>query len=293
MATRFDNTLQPSNSTDALFRAWCQFIHDTLITTGGWVDPGDTGQFTISTATAPAALNTKVGYRIYRMADGLQGTSPVFMRIDYGSSGAAATPGIWITIGTGSNGSGTITTIRFNGGAVGTPTVSSSANSATASNSYGSASTNRVSIGLFVQTTVRMLMFTIERSKDAAGADTTDGLIFHYTNITTNINASNYIIMGSSTQPPTESGLHYILSANNPSAFGSDVGIGIPIPISGISKQPGYNITITRSSDFIAETTFTMSLYGNTITYQHMNALQAALAPNASEASSRVCMRYD
>src|SRR4051812_37579075 len=103
MSTRTDTTLQPSNSTDALFRAWVQFIHDTLITTGGWVDPGDSGQMTIASATHPSVANTKVGYRIYRMADSLQGSAPVFIRLDYGSSASANTPGIWITVGQGSD----------------------------------------------------------------------------------------------------------------------------------------------------------------------------------------------
>lgn len=292
MATRFSNTLQPSNSSDALFRAWAQFIHDTLITTGGWIDPGDTGQVNLATMTATVVTNTKVGYRIYRMADALQATSPVFMRIDYGC-GSSSSPGIWITIGTGSDGAGTITTIRFNGGSVAAPTVSSGANSATASNSYGSAATNRVQVALFVQSTAREIVFSIERSKDAAGADSGDGLIFMYNNGTSDVNGANYIILGSPTQPPTETGLHYILSGNNPSSFGSDVGIGIPIPISGISKQPGYGMTISRSSDFVAETTYTMSLYGNTITYQHLNVQSCKYAPAISDSGARVAIRYD
>src|SRR3970282_1095232 len=104
MATRLDSTIYPSNATDAEFRAWVQFVEDTLVTTGGWVVTADTGQMTISTATAPGAGNTKVGYRIYRMSDVLQAANPVFVRIDYGSGAASTSPGMWLTIGQGSEG---------------------------------------------------------------------------------------------------------------------------------------------------------------------------------------------
>ena len=131
MAISLSTVLFPDNSTDANFRAWVQFVHDLLITTGGWVDPGDTGQLNIAAAAHPIAANTKVGYRIYRMDDTLQATSPVFMRLDYGSSATANQTGIWVTIGTATDGAGTIPTanMRFNGGSSSTPQITSAGGS--------------------------------------------------------------------------------------------------------------------------------------------------------------------
>ena len=297
MATRTDVTLQPSNSTDALFRAWSKYIFDLMVTTGGWVQTGDTGQINFATVTAPAAVNTKQGYIVVRMADSLQATSPVFIRIDFGSGqSASASPGIWITIGTGSDGAGNITTKRFDGGAVAAATVSANTNSATASNSYGSADTNRVACGMFVQTTtVRCLTFIIERSKDSAGADTGDGLLFYYNNQAANVNIQRYVALTAAPQPVAEDGLQIILSNNNPSSFSGEVGIALPIPMKGYAQQPGYGMAVVKTSDFSAESTFTVSIYGNSITFQHLN-IQTCNIPTTGGSSwgnSRVCIRFD
>ena len=295
MATNFSVLLQPSNSTDALFRAWGLFIHDTFVTTGGWINTSDTGQIDFTTVVKPAGVSTKSGYKIYRMNDTLQATSPVFIRIDFGSaSGSANNPGFWLTIGTGSNGTGTITGILFDGGAVATPTVSSNSTSATASNSYGSADTNRISLGLFIQTTARALVLNLERSKDVNGDDTGSGLILAWNNNITIINNSRYLILAGGTQPPVQGGLQYILDISNPSAFGSDVGIAIPIPLRGVAQQPGYGIVVVRTNDFVAEASFSMTLYGNTVTYQHLNSIQTGPAVvGGTDPTSKVCIRFD
>src|SRR5262245_52043536 len=102
-------TLILANDTDAHFRAWPQWIHDKL-SAAGWVQTSDTGQIDLTTVVKPAAVSTSQGYEIWRMADSLQATFPVFMKLEYGSGASSANnPQIWITLGTGSNGSGTLT----------------------------------------------------------------------------------------------------------------------------------------------------------------------------------------
>lgn len=302
MATRIDTSLQPSNSTDALWRAWVQFIEDTLVTTGGWVVTADTGQMTIASSAHPTTTNTKVGYRIYRMADSLQATAPVFMRVDYGSSSAANAPGIWLTIGQGSDGAGTITSIRLNGGAVSTPTVSGTNNSAaTTANSYGCASTGHVAVAMFIDTlsAQRILTFSLERTRDADGTLNGNGLILMNTDPSStgsSLSTQRYIILGSGAQPPTEKGILYILSTANPSAFGSDVGIGIPIPMKGVAQPPGLGYVVTRVSDFVAEAQFAVTLYGVSHNYVNLNLLNVG-NPNGStgvqDTTARPAMRYE
>jgi hypothetical protein len=300
MSTRTDTTLQPSNSTDALFRAWVQFIHDTLITTGGWVDPGDSGQMTIASASHPTIANTKTGYRIYRMADSLQSTNPVFMRLDFGSSASANTPGIWITVGQGSDSAGNITSVRYNGGASANPVIASSSNATgTTNNSYGSADTGRVQIALCVDGTIgHGLTFSLERTRDATGALTGDGLIFMGIdpNIGTGVCHGRIIVLSSGAQPPVEKGLAYCLSNNSPSAFGSDVGIAIPIPFKGVAQPPGLGYTLSRAADYVAEAQYTVTIYGTSHTYQHLNIMQASNANSGSAAidtNTRVAMLYE
>lgn len=71
----------------------------------GWTKTSDTGQINNTTVTKPGGSNTSQGYEIYRNS-----SSDIYFKIEYGSgNGGATCPGIWLTPGTGSNGSGTIT----------------------------------------------------------------------------------------------------------------------------------------------------------------------------------------
>lgn len=293
MATKFDATLLPSNTTDANFRAWCSFIRDLLVTVGGWVQTADTGQMNFTTVTTPSVANTKQGYIIVRMADALQATSPVFLRIDFGSGGNALTQGIWLTIGTGSDGAGNITTKRFDGGSVTTPTITPGTNTTGTVNAYGSAAPNRVHFGLNIRSSPCILFLSIERSKDTTGADTGDGLLLYY-NTSTLVNVQRYVVMGAAGQPVAENGLQYVLSSNNPSVFGSDVGVAVPIPVKGCAQPPGYGVAMVRSSDFAIEGSFQVVVYTTTVTYQHLNGVTVFTAlVAANDAATRVAMRYD
>jgi hypothetical protein len=294
MATLFSLLLLPTNETDAFFRTWIQFIHDTLVL--GWVQTGDTGQLNIATASKPTAANQKVGYLVYRMDDALQATAPVFMRLDFGSAGFGANyAGVWITIGTGSDGAGTITTIRYNGGASAASQVQISGivNSGV-HNSYGSAASNRFSFGMFITTnSSRIMLFTLERSKDVNGADTSEGVFLTYGQ-GTYLRYNNFIVLGSATQPPQEVGLAYILSNQNPSIFRNDGALGLVFPMRGGVQPAGKNIAIVRQNDMQAEAQFSAFLYGESIVFQHMNIAQCYhIAATSSDGSARVCLRFD
>lgn len=295
MATRFSNALQMSNSTDALFQAWVQFIHDTLITTGGWVDPGDTGQMVIASAAHPTLTSTKVGYRIYRMSDALQSASPVFLRIDYGSGGSSSNePSIWLTLGTGSNGAGTITAAVLSN-----LQVRPAQNNATAGNSYGSADGGRLQLMLFIN--VGQLFLSLERSKDSTGADTGDGIMIAYSDGTGNIGAlarTQYVVRAGGGQPPNETGVSTLLSNQTTSAFSSNVGFGLVVFYKGVA-QVGLGIAVVNSGDFLAEASLSVSLFGSTRTYQLCSASGSNLyVPTGNSASTlrgntRVGIRYD
>lgn len=299
MSTRTSASLLPINDTDAHFQAWATFIEDTLVTTGGWVRSTETGETAPGSLVHPTVANTKKGFRVYKMNDALQSTNPVFMRIDYGSGAAANVPGIWLTIGTGSDGAGTITGIVWNGGASSTPNIGNGSSvSSLTNNSYGSADTNRATIALFTQANANYpLIFGIERTKDATGADTGDGLLLAYNALSTTLNTSRFIILTPGSQPTAETGLSYILSRQNPSeTFGADIGCGILIHFKGIAQQPGTNWMLVNSSDVSAEGQFTMTLYGNTRTYQHLNAMnptKALAGSSSSDTNARCGMRYD
>ena len=95
------------NSSDATFRAWGSDIAARLAT-AGLIQTADTGQINWVTVLRPAA-SAYGGYEVWRFDDTLQGTSPVFMKIEYGSSNNQATPALRITVSSGTNGAGTPT----------------------------------------------------------------------------------------------------------------------------------------------------------------------------------------
>ncbi len=96
-----------SHANDADFRAWGSELSGKFAA-AGLVKHTDTGQINWTTVTRPAA-NTAGGYEIWRFDDPLQATAPIFLKMEYGTGSAAANPQCWITVGTGSNGSGTLT----------------------------------------------------------------------------------------------------------------------------------------------------------------------------------------
>lgn len=96
-----------THTTDAQFRAWGSELSARLLALG-LVQTADTGQVNWGSVTRPG-INTAGGYEIWRFNDSLQGSAPIYFKIEYGTGSAVNTPATWLTVGTGSNGSGTIT----------------------------------------------------------------------------------------------------------------------------------------------------------------------------------------
>lgn len=95
------------HTSDATFRAWGSELAIKLAA-AGLVQTADTGQINWTTVTRPG-VNTDGGYEIWRMNDTQQGAAPVYFRIGYGTYFSANIPRILITVGTGTDGAGTIT----------------------------------------------------------------------------------------------------------------------------------------------------------------------------------------
>ncbi len=96
-----------ASPTDAWFRTF-EALSDAL-TAMGLPKTSDTGQIDWATVTYPGD-GVVTAYEIRRFADSAQGTWPVYIKIFYYfSSGTVRYPGVRITVGTGSNGSGDLT----------------------------------------------------------------------------------------------------------------------------------------------------------------------------------------
>lgn len=96
-------------TTDASFRAWAQLIHDSLVSVG-LIQTSDTGQIDLTSVSTPGSNNTYAGYEIWRFNDSRQATDPIYIKLEYGRGGAAGRPSLRVSVGVGSNGSGTLTT---------------------------------------------------------------------------------------------------------------------------------------------------------------------------------------
>ena len=96
------------NSTDADFRVWAKEFSDALLAIG-LTKTSDTGQIDFLTA-----VRSTGGYEIWRFNDTMQGTRPLFLKFKYrGRAAFTADPEMTLEVGTGSNGSGTITGVLF------------------------------------------------------------------------------------------------------------------------------------------------------------------------------------
>ena len=98
------------NSGNAGFQAWATELINALlaINPAQLTQTADTGQLANPVVAArPGAINTAAGYWILKWDDGT--TTPLYFKIEVGNGANVLNPMIWITVGTGSNGSGTLT----------------------------------------------------------------------------------------------------------------------------------------------------------------------------------------
>lgn len=248
-------------SSDGSFQAWITGI-DSAITTLGWVNTADTGQCNPATVTR-TGVSTYAGYRIYKMNDALQATVPCFLRIDFGQGASANNHAIKFQIGTSTNGAGTLT------GNVSTAFAYLSTATTTA-NCYFSGSTSRLQIALWPNATTYASYWSIERDKDATGADTSYGV--HIINAGTAQYNQQFI-------PPTtlgpvavvETKVVTLLSSQASQSNGTDVGVGVIRPVYGALRNPGIGYLTTSRADWTTEVSNTVTIYATARNYLAFN----------------------
>lgn len=175
MAT--DTRLAAFNSaTVTNYRAWAQAIHDGLQAVG-MVQTADTGQINLTTVALPGAGNFG-GYEIWRFADALQATAPVFMKIEYGNGANTNTAIMRVTVSNATNGAGTL-----NGSMVtGSPVITGQSTTETNQTPFlFCGDTSSVVFALSAQIAANGFqpsMVMIERTRNADGTPNGDGLAF-------------------------------------------------------------------------------------------------------------------
>lgn len=304
MATHFSNStnLIYDVSTTVRAQAFVQFMQDAL-SAAGWAQTADTGQLVVASMSSGfTTANTKSGYQIWAMNDSLQATKPIVVRFDFGTGPGTNTPGLWITIGSGSNGSGTITGIAYNGGANSNATVRgfSSSNTSSPTNSYASGDGGAIRALLFASTS--WFIFSLTRMVDATGAYTGDGVCMCWCENTGGTGALSRSVAipypGMGSAPTPENGVSALLANTSSSGYGGDVGVGVAVYFLGKALQPPGDVVVVNSGDYAAQAQFSMSVYGSSRTYQLSETGSILYMPVGNGSSqlrnnTRIGIRYD
>lgn len=170
-----------ASGTGTEIQQWVQKVHDALAAVG-LVQTADAGQADISTLVNPAASNTAAGYEVWRFDDGLQSTHPIYLKLEYGRGGNVSSPGLWVTVGKGSDGLGNILDVLVPRasltGAFGTGSAMSRAGTGTGHVVYRGDSLVLIPFaeGGFSTSSTSNPMMILERSRDAVGQPTGDGI---------------------------------------------------------------------------------------------------------------------
>lgn len=173
----FSTTLD--HSSNAGFQAWATelIVQLLAVNTGQLTQTADTGQLANPVVAARPSTNTAAGYWILKWDDG--SSTPLYFKVEVGTAvGGATQPAIWMTVGTGSNGSGTLT------GALTTRTICTQgiAPTSTVTNytSYLCCATGGFSLlwkSLSNTSTRAMGFFSTVRSINDSGAVNNDGYV--------------------------------------------------------------------------------------------------------------------
>jgi len=256
----FSTVLQ--HTTDAEFRTWGSEFR-TQLTAAGLVRTSDTGQIDWTTVTRPAA-NTDAGYEIWRFNDTQQATAPIFIKFFFGTNASTSSPRVRIQIGTGSNGSGTLTgltntAITLNSNAVPTAAVLYPSYFCHAEGFLGVAW--KLNGGTFG------MAFVICRTADPSGsnAPTADGAYF-YGGTTTNVNGSIFKFTASTSVSNFSTVAEapcVVPGRMTATTVGSDTQafphfFGVP------RVYPAFGICTIVQSEMARGVTFTATLFGTT-----------------------------
>lgn len=282
-------TLINNCNSDAAFRTWGS-AYASKFASMGLVQTADTGQINWATVTVAAGANTAQGYEIWRFADTMQATAPIFIKIEYGSGAAAANGALWFTLGNGSNGAGTLT------GVLSTRQQVQTTATATAIAHYWSGDTNRMTFAAVGASAATSSSFSVERTVDSTGAVTSEGALMTYRGTS----ACGQQAWNQQTGPYTAT-WETSLGGFGPSlapfgAYGTQVAIYPIYHTKGIFLQPGLNIFAYDGQVMTGNSTISFTVYGATHTYMTLPTPQwgSMLRVGFSAAGNQcIMMRYE
>lgn len=258
------STFGPTNTinlltNDADFQAWVTAVHNAIAALGGVVQTADTGQINPATVTRPGT-NTSAGYEIWRFNDALQAIAPFFIKLEYGIGGTATHPSMWLTVGTGTDGAGTLTGNVSTRTQIGSGTPTGSEQLALTGDAGRLSIFHRRSVtgGVFLH---------VERPRDENGAVVSDGCIVA---LWTTSPGVGYQFVPSPSRtgisvPAVQTSAPCVSFTGGTSNDGTNVAVSQHHVFFG--KQRFLNIVTVNASDLTSLSTASVSVLGVTRTY--------------------------
>lgn len=305
-------TLVCDSSSVANFKQWAQAI-SSFFSSAGWQQASDTGQVNWTTISAVPGSSAFV-YEIWEPNDGL---ANFYAKIEYGNNQSNSnSPCIRVSIGTGTNGAGTLTGLSM--GPIyacnGASTNYTAPSSTTQYNCHFSAAAGRFGALMWRDGANNCQQyFAIERSVDVNGNYTGA----YVTVIAGGLNGSNdwpchqqqSLVFGVGPGPtvPRASGggnnFFPCLAVRRLNTGGATSAFNGAIPFDTVAPDVGYYdnnctmIGVAAAPDVVEGVTFTVTLYGATRTYMPTKNgyLSFGLFQNGgiTNAYCAICMRYD
>jgi len=262
------NSYIQNSATNTDMRAWCTAISNAFANSG-WTKVNDAGTIDLTTFTANGTASNNSGFEIWKMSDALAATYPVVVKIEYGTSVTTQTPTIWATVGTGTNGTGGLT------GVLSTRTTpSTGASSVPAIPSFFCGDTNRMALVCGASLVTNMTILGIERTHDAAGNDTSEGVLI-YTQYGTTASTSQQYWNCRTGPCAAEATLGVFIPANSIGSVGPTIQL-YPIYLSkGVFLNPMLNFIVAPVSFVTVGAPISFTYYGATHTYMPVSILAA------------------
>jgi len=285
------------------FQTWTQKTHDAILRTG-INDASGSGSITygsdstaFETLVSPVAYDYS-GYQVYKFADALQSTHPVFIKIGYGAGTNVAYPGIHVTVGSTFNDTGSVS---------GPPVTQTDDMLASAAQNDAvcqymiCGDTNRIIVTgptwdlEAASKPDEMYFVSVERTKDANGDDTDEGILVAECH-----QAGTYYwymmpYIGSTPLRETRWTAMVGLSLSGGTIGGRQV-VSPLFPTHGVAPYPGKNILITKDENFMDLDVIPIAIYGDTPNYYFKHPLGNTVEGFSSPAGSGqgvVLQRWD
>lgn len=284
-------SIKLAQASDAEYRAWGLAI-STALAALGLTKRAETGTVGWTTAAKPTAQAAPDNWEIWEFSDSLQATKPVLIKIEYTcQSGFPLQPNLIVSVGTGSNGTGTLT------GNVGSRMGRGLATASTATTTcYLAGGAGYLSVTLFGATATagHSITFAVERTTDNNGAHTGDGVFYWIagsaSGSTVTSGASQYVSFDTVTIPAATTSLPAILPTTTTFQLLNNVGVSPIFPLGDGVLNPTSCAFCYLNGDIVAGNQVAIDIYGTSHNYYAVGARVNTVTPNAA---STLLMRID